>query len=133
MAKKDIDKKNELYMEVKALDEQIKSMNAHLERIDEQIAELNSNKIVLNKFSDLKVGNELKVPITSGVYINAELKNTKKLLVNVGSGMTVEKTPKQVTKILDSQLTELVKYREQVVNQMKSLIDRIEEIQKEFE
>ena len=87
----------------------------------------------MNKFSDLKVGNELKVPITSGVYINAELKNTKKLLVNVGSGMTVEKTPKQVTKILDSQLTELVKYREQVVNQMKSLIDRIEEIQKEFE
>ena len=133
MSKKDIDKKNELYMEVKALDEQIKSMNAHLERIDEQIAELNSNKIVLNKFSDLKVGDELKVPITSGVYINAELKNTKKLLVNVGSGMTVEKTAEQVVKILDSQLTELVKYREQVVNQMKSLIDRIEEIQKQFE
>lgn len=133
MSKKDIDKKNELYMEVKALDEQIKSMNAHLERIDEQIAELNSNKIVLNKFSDLKVGDELRVPITSGVYINAELKNTKKLLVNVGSGMTVEKTSDQVVKILDSQLTELVKYRQQVVNQMKSLIDRIEEIQKQFE
>ena len=133
MSKKDIDKKNELYMEVKALDEQIKSMNAHLERIDEQIAELNSNKNVLNKFSDLKVGDELKVPITSGVYINAELKDTKKLLVNVGSGMTVEKTAEQVVKILDSQLTELVKYREQVVNQMKSLIDRIEEIQKQFE
>ncbi len=133
MANKDIDKKNELYMEVKALDEQIKSMNAHLERIDEQIAELDSNKNVLNKFSDLKVGDELKVPITSGVYINAELKNTKKLLVNVGAGMTVEKTPEQVTKILDSQLTELVKYREQVISNIKSLIDQIEEIQKEFE
>ena len=133
MSKKDIDKKNELYMEVKALDEQIKSMNAHLERIDEQIAELNSNKNVLNKFSDLKVGDELKVPITSGVYINAELKDTKKILVNVGSGMTVEKTLEQVVKILDSQLTELVKYREQIVNQMKSLIDKIEEIQKQFE
>lgn len=133
MSKKDIDKKNELYMEVKALDEQIKSMNAHLERIDEQIAELNSNKIVLNKFSDLKVGDELKVPITSGVYINAELKSKKKLLVNVGAGMTVEKTPEQVTKILDSQLTELVKYREQVITNIKALIDKIEEIQKQFE
>ena len=133
MSKKDIDKKNELYMEVKALDEQIKSMNAHLETIDEQIAELNSNKIVLNKFSDMKVGDELKIPLTSGVYINAELKNTKKLLVNVGAGMTVEKKPEQVIKILDSQLTELVKYREKVISQMKSLIDRIEEIQKQFE
>ena len=133
MSKKDIDKKNELYMEVKALDEQIKGMNAHLERIDEQIAELNSNKIVLNKFSGLKTGDELRVPMTSGVYVKAELKDTKKLLVNVGAGMTVEKTPKQVIKILDSQLTELVQYREQIVSQMKTFIDRIEEIQKEFE
>ncbi len=130
MTKKD---QNELYMEVKALDEQIKNMNAHLENIDEQIAELNSNKIVLNKFSDLKRDDELKVPLTSGIYINTVLKDTKKLLVNVGAGITVEKTPEQVIKILDSQLTELVKYRNQVVNQMKALIDRIEEIQKEFE
>ena len=130
MSKKD---QNELYMEVKALDEQIKNMNAHLENIDEQIAELNSNKIVLNKFSDLKRDDELKVPLTSGIYINTVLKDTKKLLVNVGAGITVEKTPEQVIKILDSQLTELVKYRNKVVNQMKALIDRIEEIQKEFE
>ena len=133
MSKKDIDKKNELYIEVKALDEQIRNMNMHLEKIDEQIAELNSNKIVVNKFSDLKIGDELRVPMTSGVYIKAKLKDTKKLLVNVGSGVTVEKTPDQVVKILDSQLTELVKYREQVVKNMKSLIDRIEDIQKQFE
>lgn len=130
---KEKSKKQELYMELKELDEQIKKLNAHLENIDEQISELNSNKLVLSKFSELTVGDELRVPLTSGVYIKGELKDTKKVLINVGANVAVEKTPAEVEEILGGQITELSSYRENLVGQMKVYINRIEQIQKEFE
>ena len=101
--------------------------------MDEQIAELNESKLVVNKFSDLKKGDEMRVPLTSGIYIKASILDTKNLMINVGSNVTVEKTPLQVAKILDNQLEELSKYREQLIEQMKILIMRIEEIQTSFE
>ncbi|MBN2368793.1 prefoldin subunit alpha [Candidatus Woesearchaeota archaeon] len=133
--KKEIDaeRKQELYMQLRELDEHIKNMNTHLEKIDEQIAELSSSKVIVSKFTELKKGDELKVPIASGVYITASLEDTKKLLVNVGASVTVEKTPVEVLTLLDSQLDELSTYRETLVGNMKELIKRIEVIQEEFE
>jgi len=126
-------KKQELYLELKSLDEEIKTLNMHLDNIDAQLAELNSSKEIVNKISELKKGEEIRMPITSGIYVKAKLDDTSKLMVNVGGNVTVEKEPKEVTKILDSQLQELAKYRENIVDQMKVFIIRIEEIQKEIE
>ena len=127
------DKKQELYLELKALDEEVKKLNTQLENVDEQLDELNSSKEIINKFIELKKDDELRVPITSVIYVKAQLLDTQKLMINVGSGITVERTPKDVTKILDSQVQELGKYRENIVVQMRTIIDRIEVIQKEFE
>jgi prefoldin alpha subunit len=127
------ERKHELYTELKDLDEEIKKLNSHLEHVDEQLAELNSSKLVVNKFTELKKGDEMRVPITSGIYIKAELTDVKKMMVNVGSNVTVERSPEDVLKILDSQLMELSTYRGDIVSKMKVLIVRIEEIQKEFE
>lgn len=127
------EKNKELYLELTTLDEQVKNLHAQIENIDEQLSELNSSKVILNKFSDLKVGDELRVPLASGVYIKAKLTDIDKLLVNVGAGVSVEKTPVQVIEILDGQVIELMSYREKLVEQMKLLITRVEKIQKEVE
>jgi prefoldin alpha subunit len=125
--------KEELYEELKQLDEQVKNLNAHLEKVDEQIAELTSSKLIIGKFGELKKSDELRVPLTSGIYIKAELTDTKKLMVNVGAGVAVEKTPQQIDEILNSQLKDLGVFRETIVGNMKELIARVEVIQKEFE
>jgi prefoldin alpha subunit len=127
------EEKKELYFELKQLDEEVKKLNTHLENVDDQLAELNSSIDIINKFSELKKGEELRVPITSGIYIKSELTDTTNLMINVGSGVTVEKTPIEVTKILNSQVTELNKYRADITSQMTVIIKRIEEIQKVFE
>ena len=125
--------KQDLMLELRALDEELKKLNSHLENMDGQLAELDESKQVVNKFSKLTKGEELRVPLASGIYIKASILDTKSLMINVGSNVTVEKTPEQVSKILDSQLEELSGYREQLVEQMKMLIARIEEIQAVFD
>jgi prefoldin alpha subunit len=126
-------RRQELYLELKELDTEIKNVNAHVENIDEQLSELQSNKLILSKFIELKSGDELRVPLVSGVYFKAELKDTKKVMVNVGANVTVEKSPLEVIEILESQVNELTDYRGNLVIQMKQLIERIEKIQKEVE
>ncbi|MBT3720734.1 prefoldin subunit alpha [archaeon] len=133
MSKQKNEDNQELMIELKTLDEELKKLNTHLENMDNQMGELEISKQIINKFSELNKGDELRVPLTSGIYVKAQILDTKNLMINVGSNITVEKTPKQVTKILDGQLTELSKYRDQLVGQMKVLINRIEEIQSGFE
>ncbi len=131
--KKQKDSKQELMVELKTLDDELKKLNAHLENMNEQIAELNDSKEIVNKFSELRKQDEIRVPLASGIYIKASILDTENLMINVGSGVTVEKTPSQVNNILDKQLEELSGYREQLIEQMKMLIARIEEIQNNLE
>ncbi len=125
--------KQELMLELKALDEELKKLNNHLQGMDEQLAELESSRQTVIEFSNLKKGDELRVPLSSGIYIKSNVMDEKKLMINVGAGVTVEKTPDDVLKILDSQFAELSGYREQLIGQMKILIERIDEIQSQVE
>jgi prefoldin alpha subunit len=126
-------KKKEAYYELRELDQEIKKLNSHLETIDEQVSDLDSSASAVRKFTELKKGDELRVPLSSGVYVKAELTDSKKLMINVGVGVAVEKSADEVLLILDGQVSELKGYRQSLVKQMKSMIARIEEIQKDFE
>ena len=104
--------KEEIYTQLRELDAELKQMNGHLENIDEQLAEITANKNIVEKFKELKKGDELRVPIVSGVYIKAKLEDTKNLMINVGTGVTVEKSPEKVQEIFSNQLKEMTEYRE---------------------
>ncbi|MEM3374073.1 MAG: prefoldin subunit alpha [Candidatus Woesearchaeota archaeon] len=121
--------KKEKYYELRQLNENIKELHEHIERMEEQITELKANKVILKKFSELKPGKELRVPLASGIYIIAELKDTSKVMINVGSDITVEKKPEEVIEILETQVKELVDYRKTLVEKIKSMIERAEELQ----
>ena len=127
------DERNDLFVELKELDQQIKNLNAHAQNVDEQIAELNSSKQVIHKFKELKKGEEIKVPLAAGVYIEATLNENKKLLANVGTGVLVEKTPDEIMEIFDEQIKELNAYREDLMQNIEKFIKRAEEIQRSFE
>jgi len=121
--------KEEIYNQLRELDSELKEMNSHLENIDEQIAEITANKNIIKKFKELKKGDELRVPIVSGVYIKATLSDIKKLMINVGTGVTVEKTPEKVEEIFSTQLEEMNEYRSNLLANMKVMIEKVEELQ----
>ncbi len=125
--------KDELFVELKEIDDRIKGLDNHVKNIDEQIDELNSSKTVINNFKELKEGEELRVPLAPGVYFDAKLDNTNKLMANIGSGVLVEKFPDEIIAIMDTQIEELSNYREKLIGNMKGLIKRAENIQREIE
>ncbi|MEM2131238.1 MAG: prefoldin subunit alpha [Candidatus Woesearchaeota archaeon] len=126
------EEKKAKYYKLRELNDNIKEIHEHIEKMEEQITELKANKVILKKFSELKPGKEIRVPIASGIYIIAELKDTSKVMVNVGSDVAVEKKPEQVIEILEKQVNELIEYRANLVENIKSMIENAEKLQSEL-
>ncbi len=125
--------KEDLFIEIKTLEQKIKQAQKHLEKMDSQLEELKIVKAAVDEFTALEPGAEMKVPLANGVYVSATLKDPDKMLVNVGANVVVQKKPEEVRKIIAEQEEEVTKHRAKLLSQFHQMIERVEEIQGEFE
>ncbi|PIN79844.1 prefoldin subunit alpha [Candidatus Woesearchaeota archaeon CG10_big_fil_rev_8_21_14_0_10_34_8] len=112
----------EKYMEYQMIEEQTKQMNEQLQTFEKQIEELDSIKEALKSIKDTKAGTELFVPISSGIFIKAEIKETKELLVNVGDNVIVPKTIDDAVKLVKKQQDDIKEYKEKVMQNTEMLM-----------
>ena len=114
MTKKEEKKANEeqvreKFMEFQTLQKHIEHLNEQVEMMNQQGIELQISKSAIEEAGKAKAGTELLAPIANGIFIKAKLENNERFIVNVGSDVTVEKTGKEVVKLLDEQETKIVK------------------------
>ncbi|MBT3464597.1 prefoldin subunit alpha [archaeon] len=124
--------KQELYSELQMLDQQIKQVQVHMEKLDEQLAEIVSVNVILEDIKDVKKGTETMVPIANGVYIKTKIEDTDDLLVNVGANTIVSKKIPEVKEMILQQETEIKGYKEKILGNFQVLIKRVEDIQEEL-
>ena len=125
------------YTEFQALQQQIEQVNQHLELLTHQNAEIDISIGALQELEKTKVGNEILAPIANGIFLKAELKDNQKLIVNVGSDITVEKSVPEVVKLLDEQkvvgnkrMVELDLMLQKLTSQAMKLYAEVEATQK---
>lgn len=97
--------KQELMMEVQEMARQTEQIEQHCEFLDQQINELAKFKDNLDKF-DAKPKDSMLASLGKGVFMETELKSNS-LFVEVGAGVLVRKTPKEVSDILSGQIGSL--------------------------
>ncbi len=124
--------KEEIYVELHAIDDKIKQVKAHLEKVDEQLSEVKRILSVINSFSKAKEGDLIKVPIANGIFFDAKLEKNTDFLVNVGADVLVKKKPAEVEKMLESQKEDLKEAKASLLFQFQQMVSRAEEIQEVF-
>lgn len=72
---------------------------------------------------------ESLVPVGIGVYIRASLPPVKKMLVNVGAGVTIEKSREDTINYIESRIKEFEIALRQLANQKQQIEMRMEQIQ----
>ncbi len=97
------------YMQFQMVQQQLEQISQHLEMLNQQFSELDISINAVKELEKTKVNNELLAPIANGIFLKAELKDNQKLIVNVGSNTTVEKTIPEVVKLLEDQKEDLGK------------------------
>jgi len=86
----------------------------------------------LGELMNAKIGVNLLVPVSEGIFAKASLSDHKTLLVNVGSNVVVEKTIEETRNLLQDRNQELKEHREELKKQNGELIEAATALQDEL-
>lgn len=101
------DELKERYMKFKAIQEQIENFSQQSEILNQNNADLEMSKEVIEELSKTKKDTEILAPIANGVFMKTNLGDNQKLLINVGSDTVIEKNVPEVLKLLEEQKKEM--------------------------
>lgn len=121
------------YMEYQVLEQQLKQIQEHMQKMEEQVGETVAVVQSLEELNGKEPGSEVLVPISNGIFFKAKKGDVDKFLVNVGSGIVVEKDFKSTKELIDARAIEIEKYREQLSGEMVKIIEKYQKIEKELE
>ena len=120
------------YMEMQMISQQIQQIQKQVELIENQLQELIVTKEALQTIGETKEGNEILVPIASGIFIKATIEDNKDVLVNVGSGTAVKKSLDEASKLIEEQEKDLVDFKEELRKNMEKLTENAKSFEKEL-
>lgn len=133
MEEKKEKKAQELYMEFKMLEQHIKQMQAQLEAITHQIFELHSTSNSLDEFRNISAGKEIFVPLSSGIFAKASIKDNSELLVNVGANTVVKKDVDSAKKLILSQMEEIKRIQKHMANELEKMTSHAAQIEMQLQ
>jgi len=126
------EKLQKLYVEFQVLNNSIKQLEKQNEALETQLMELMVTNQSLDDMKKVESGTEILVPISSGIYAKAELKDTNSFTVNVGSNIVLNKDLNSTKKIIENQIDEIKKLQENFVKELQSNTSKAGLLEKEI-
>ncbi|HLC86122.1 MAG TPA: prefoldin subunit alpha [Candidatus Nanoarchaeia archaeon] len=127
------EKLKEKYMEYQMMIQQVQQLHQNIENLEKHIHDISKLDENLDSISKVKPENETLMALGSGIFMKGILKDNKKLIMNVGSGVCVEKTVEEARETVKKQLNEVSILSQQMKEQANAVIEVVQELQKEFE
>lgn len=125
--------RQESYIEIQMIDQQLKQLQEYSENFEKQILSVNEILESLDDFEKAKPASKILVPLQNGIFIEANLGESKKVKVNVGNGTVVEKTLEEAREMMQKQAEAVGNYNLEILRQIDLLTSRMEELQKQVE
>ena len=126
-------KLQQMYMEFQMLEQHMKQMQKQLEMITQQLVDLTITNNSLDEFKKIKAGNEIFVPLSSGIFAKASLKENSELLVNVGANVAVKKDVESAKKLIQSQIEEVKKVQKQMLEELEKMSGRAAQLEMQLQ
>ena len=126
------EKIQKLYMEFQLLSNTIKQLEKQHTMLENQLMEMVSTNQSLEDMKKVKSGTEILVPLSSGIYIKAEVKESSNFIVNIGSGIALNKDISATKKIIEEQILEIRNMRGNLAEELQSNAEKAESIEKEM-
>ncbi len=120
------------YVEFQAISQHLNQMQQQLMLMHQQIVELTNLSNSLEDLEKVKTPAKTYSQLGSGIYVEGELKNSKKVLVNVGSDVIVPKTVSESKDMINKQLNDLKSLAEKLEFDMSQLIAHSQNLQQEL-
>ncbi|MDP3765425.1 MAG: prefoldin subunit alpha [Nanoarchaeota archaeon] len=126
-------KAQETYMEFQVIEQHIKQLQKQLEAVTHQMIELNVTSNSLDEFNKIDASKEVFVPLSSGIFAKANIKDTSELLVNVGANVAVKKDIASTKKLIQNQLEEIKKIQRQMIDELEKLTNHAAQLERQLQ
>lgn len=99
---------------------QIHAFEERLQQVEQHLSELAAVAESVRELSSVGEG-ELLVPLGAGVFSPANLQQERKLFMNVGAGVVVEKDASEAVALIRAQMDQLEQFRVEVQGSLDEL------------
>ena len=123
---------HELIHEAQELEKYTAELEEHIKFLESQIQELDQFAERLTILNLNFINNCFNSSIGKGVYLPAELKDNN-LLVEVGAGVIVKKTPLELKDVVIEQISKLQESKISLISQIGFYAQKIQEIMSEVQ
>lgn len=120
------------FMEYQVLEQQMKQIQQQLEKMEQQTAEIEKVKESIADISPAKKGDEVLVPVSGGIFFRTTMQDSNSFLVNVGSGVVVQKDATGVKDLLNEQSKEMEIYKLHLAAQLEKCTEQYQAIEVEL-
>lgn len=114
-----------LNAEMQYYEQTAQAMQQRLTMMNAALTDLSYANTTLESIEKENQDAELLVPIGGSSYINVKLANSDKVVVGMGSGVSVEKTVPEAKTIIKDRLTELEGAQNQMQQQLTQIVEHI--------
>ena len=111
----------------------------HLEQLKNQAAlferRLMETEITKQTLNDLKKSKEsdVLIPLGSGCYSHGSIRNSEKIITDVGAGIFVERETGQTNEILESNKTEIENLSKNLQDEINTTVKRLNDVALQIE
>ena len=119
MEEKTQQKAQEMYLELKQIEQQMKQLQKQIEAVEGQVMEILDVAESLDELKNIQEAKEILVPISNGIFAKAIIRSPDRFLVNVGANVVVEKSDLDTKKLVNRQSAELARFREGMARQLE--------------
>ena len=121
------------YMEFQQLQQQIEQVSQQLQLMSQQAAEIDNTKEALLDLGKVEPNTEMLAQIANGIFVKSEIKDTSKLVVNVGANVTLEKTIPEMIELFEHQKNDITNQIVQGELHLEALQDKAMKIFEEVQ
>lgn len=133
MASKVEEELRRLSVGIRVLEETAQALQSRMGMVNAVIKDLTYANMTLEGLEKNKAGSELLVPIGGSSYIKAKLHDSDKVIVGMGAGVSIEKSPQEAKGIVKKRLEGLEKTRMSLQQRFVQVEQKINEDRGRFE
>ena len=119
--------------QMQELGTRMKFLEEQMQKLEQQLQELANVKETVEEISNVEAGKDLLIPLGAGVFIRAKVKETDKVVMNVGSSVVVEKDIRDASQLVSNQLIALEEVKEKMTAELANLQQTLQFMQIEQE
>lgn len=130
MKEQEIQQKLVLYQ---LLTQRIEQLNEQARLIEQRLLELETTRQALADLGKAKQGSEVLIPLGSGCYTYGMTGDFRKLLLDMGAGVMMNKSPAEAGKAIEEKKAEIEEMSQALQKEANDIVEKMNELVPELQ